>query len=241
MPVRVRWQYGNGYKNQKLFYRAIKKYGWKNIEHIILYENLSLEEAFKIEEKLIKEYNCCDPMYGYNVSTGGECGAKGVKLSEEQRKQISERQKGRKLSEEAARKLIESHTGRPVSLETRKKISEKRKGKKMPEESRQKMISSLKEYYKTHKHPLTGVPFPEERKKKISESKKGIPLSDEHKEKIKINHAGKRSVICLETGKVYNSIKEAALDTGANVDGICSVCRGCRKTSGKLHWSYFEK
>lgn len=32
-----RWGYGNNYKSSPMFYKAIKKYGWNNIEHKILY------------------------------------------------------------------------------------------------------------------------------------------------------------------------------------------------------------
>lgn len=37
---------GKGYKNQ-MVYRAIEKYGWDNIQHIIIAENLSKEQAEK--------------------------------------------------------------------------------------------------------------------------------------------------------------------------------------------------
>lgn len=48
-----RWRVnGNGYKPQKLVYRAIKKYGWENIEHIIVAENLSVTKAGELEKKL---------------------------------------------------------------------------------------------------------------------------------------------------------------------------------------------
>ena len=30
-----RWKSGEGYKTQQLIYRAIIKYGWKNIQHIL--------------------------------------------------------------------------------------------------------------------------------------------------------------------------------------------------------------
>ena len=43
-PVK-RWNNGNGYKNHKNFYNAIKKYGWDEFSHVILEEHLSFEEA----------------------------------------------------------------------------------------------------------------------------------------------------------------------------------------------------
>ena len=51
-----RWGGGAGYVKNKHFNRAIKKYGWENIKHEILFDNLSKEDAFKIEIELIKEY-----------------------------------------------------------------------------------------------------------------------------------------------------------------------------------------
>ena len=38
--VDLRWQNGLGYKNTH-FGNAIKKYGWENFEHIILFEGLN--------------------------------------------------------------------------------------------------------------------------------------------------------------------------------------------------------
>lgn len=66
-----RWNGGNGYKGQA-FYNAILKYGWLNIRHEILFDNLTKEEAEQKEIELIAEYRSNDRQYGYNISSGGE-------------------------------------------------------------------------------------------------------------------------------------------------------------------------
>ena len=71
-----RWKYGNGYKNNTYFYKAILKYGWKNIIHKILFENISEQYAKNIEILLIRQYkklNLC-----YNITDGGQ-GKLGIK------------------------------------------------------------------------------------------------------------------------------------------------------------------
>ena len=71
----IRWAKGNGYWNNKHFYNAIKKYGWnEGFEHIILYSNLTNENAEFLERKLIKEYDATNQEKGYNYALGGSCG-----------------------------------------------------------------------------------------------------------------------------------------------------------------------
>lgn len=48
-----RWLNGNGYKDIRLFYPEIKKYGWDNIEHKILHTNLSWVQADILEKLYI--------------------------------------------------------------------------------------------------------------------------------------------------------------------------------------------
>lgn len=70
--VKKRWNYGYGYRNQSYFYKAIKKYGWKNFKHEILEDNItSQEEANKRENYWINYYNSTNSNYGYNISLGG--------------------------------------------------------------------------------------------------------------------------------------------------------------------------
>lgn len=62
---------GYGYHVQLKFYRAIQKYGWNNFKHEILFENLSSEEAEKLEIEMIAKYDTTNNNFGYNVSIGG--------------------------------------------------------------------------------------------------------------------------------------------------------------------------
>ena len=66
--VEKRWSNGEGYKEQPL-YQDILKYGWDNIEHIVLFSNISKSEAQELEIELIKKYNTIEN--GYNISKGG--------------------------------------------------------------------------------------------------------------------------------------------------------------------------
>ena len=77
-----RWKNGLGYdSHQEIMKRAIKKYGWNNIKHDILFQNLSKNEACKKEIELIAFYDSTNKEKGYNVSKGGE-GTIGVKPNE---------------------------------------------------------------------------------------------------------------------------------------------------------------
>ena len=55
-----------------------------------------------------------------------------------------------------------------------------------------------------------------------------------------------KSVICLNTGDIFESVNIASNITGVSHSKICSCCRGERKTSGtlsngeKLKWMYYE-
>ena len=53
---------GNNYKECRKFYAAIKKYGWESIVPEILAENLSLDEANKLEAFYISQFNSTDDM-----------------------------------------------------------------------------------------------------------------------------------------------------------------------------------
>lgn len=133
---------GYGYKDNEYFYQAIKKYGWNNFKHEILYSGLSKEIACETEIELIAKYNSANRKYGYNISLGGEHSTP----SEETRNKISESLKGHVLSEDHRRKIGEASKGRIHSEETRRRIGEankiSHKGKILSEDHRRKISAS---------------------------------------------------------------------------------------------------
>ena len=63
-----RWQHGAGYHSCSFFRKAIDKYGWDNIEHLVVAEDLTEKEAKDMEVELIAKYNSYNSKYGYNNS-----------------------------------------------------------------------------------------------------------------------------------------------------------------------------
>ena len=51
-------------------------------------------------------------------------------------------------------------------------------------------------------------------------------------------HCSPRKVLCVETGKIYESTEAAEKDTTAWQQNIVKVCQGKRNTAGGYHWRY---
>ncbi len=68
--ISKRWKLGEGYVSNKEMHRAIQKYGWGNIRHEIVADNLSISQAREIERNLIKLFNSVND--GYNKANGGD-------------------------------------------------------------------------------------------------------------------------------------------------------------------------
>lgn len=147
------------------FHNAIKKYGWDNIEHIVLKDGLTDEEACIYEQEMIAKYESFNPDKGYNITLGGE-GMVGVKLSDATKEKLRQANLGKKQSKETIDKRVSHYKGKPRSEEVKRKISESHKGVPLSEEHKQR----LKEAAKT---------------RKSSKGHKRKPLSEEHKQKLR--------------------------------------------------------
>lgn len=134
-----RWRcQGKNYFSSIKFFNAIKKYGWNNFIHEVLYTNLNKEAADKLEKELIVKYNSIKN--GYNLKEGGSRG---------------------NLSQESLLKMSKSlKRGYLEHPERREKIGQKLRGRKgTKEESRKKSLSNRKSVLITLNEEIGSIRF----------------------------------------------------------------------------------
>lgn len=68
----------------------------------------------------------------------------------------------------------------------------------------------------------------------------GRHLTEEQRQKLSENSPKNKKVMCIETNKIYPSIKAAAKDTFICANSISLVCKGKQKAAGGYHWKYVE-
>ena len=112
------------------------------------------------------------------------------------------------------------------------KISNNSKRENLSQETLLKMSSAKK-----------GRKLSESTRKKISNARMGHIVSEETRNKISIANKGKIDarripVICVETGKVYNSMYEVELSGITTRSKVAEACKRKRKTAGGYHWEY---
>lgn len=191
-PLEDRWRKdGAGYVGSTKFYNAIKKYGWDNFEHVILFSDLTQEQANRLEEKLIEEYNATDDACGYNIQKGGG--------------------------------------NHQIPQETRDKISRTKLSQHnhMPEERRHWM----RENYRGEGNPFYGKTHSKETREKMSRNHANVKGG---------NNPCAKKVMCVETGVIYPSAREACEAVGRSKSAITNCCSGRSQTCAGYHWVYKE-
>ena len=240
-----RWNNGKGYKGQ-IFYNAINKYGWDNIEHIIIAKELTKEEAEWLEIELIREFDTTNPSKGYNVTKGGE-GTSGYKPTDEQRQKHSERVSGEN----------NPMFGRQHTEEWKQNMSERMSGESHPlygTHHTEEWCREHSERMSGESHPMFGKTHSEESKQKNREAHLGKTHTEESKKKMSKARSGKnnplaRKVICVTTNEIFDTLKEGADKYNIKSSShITNCCKGDRKSCGKhpitgepLRWKYYDE
>lgn len=123
-PVK-RWRAGMGYSKQPRFFNAILKYGWDNIEHEVLFQGLTREEAEAKEVELIAFYKSDQRKYGYNIDHGGRSN----RMSAETREKLRNANLGKHHAPETCEKFKKIQSDRWKDEAYRRNMVEKRLGK----------------------------------------------------------------------------------------------------------------
>lgn len=201
-----RWKNGKGYELCTAFYRAIQKYGWDNIKHEILFSGIDKDNACRLEQELIAKHKSNNPLFGYNLTSGGEH----YEPNKEWRERLSVSNK----------KYYRDHP------EARERISTSQIGRKNSKASNKKRSEAMKKYFSEH---------PEQREQR-GRSFRGKKRSAEFSKAL--GERKSKSVICLETGVVYKSIKEAGEKTGTCRTAITNMLHGRAKKCNGLTFAY---
>lgn len=228
-----RFRDGKGYSSSPHFHHAIKMYGWDSFQTEILYSGLSADEAKEKEIELIKKFNTRNNNFGYNITPGGEL------CSGEDHPWF-----GKHHSEESKEYLRKINTGKYVSEETRKRQSVSLKGRVVTEETKQKMRGPRPNMCGKN-NPRYGKPAdPEHMAKMVKASKtpEAIAKMKAHKTWYSgADNPNAKSVICIETGKIYHTLNDAAHDNGCSPSKVSAVCHGHRKHTNKLHFKFVKE
>lgn len=244
--------YKQGYFNPYMKH-AIEKYGIENFEIEILEKDVPVDKLNEREQYWIDYYDVCDPSKGYNI-----CPIAGTPKNVYSKRPNEHPWCGRKHTDEEKRKISE---GIKKFYETHDYPT---KGTSNPKQS-----EALKAYYSIHEVWNKGIPQTEEAKRKNSiansgernafygkhhteetkallrEKFKGRIVTEEQRAKMSEAHKGQRNTwlhkpcICVETGKEYESLSDAAKEIGVTAGAISHACSKYPKSTAKnLHFKY---
>lgn len=244
--VEKRWQNGFGYAygENDYFFNAIKKYGWDNIKHEILFTGLTKSDAEEKEIELIAKYNTTSRDCGYNLETGGYACPKHTDESKrrmskmqkeiwdkspERKVKLAEYRRGKSLSEETKEKLRQANLGKKQSTETIEKRTEKLRGMKKPKTS-----EALKAAWASGRMKgFTGKHASE--KQKEAARKNAVIMQNSCK--IPIVQVDVNGSVIAE----YDSAADAMRILNLPHAMISDVCKGKRKSTYGLFFRYREK
>ena len=188
--------------------RSWIKYG----PHSFTFETIAtakdLIELDLLEIAWIAESKSMDSVFGYNKESGGS-------LHKTQ-------------SKETRQKIVKALIGRPVSEETRNKISESnkigRKGIFPTSETKAKMSASHKARakYGSDNHRF------------------GVTTSQRQRQAVRDANARrpKKQVVCITTGQIFSSTREASALLNIDRANITAVCVGLRAATHGLTFRY---
>lgn len=207
-------------------------------EFLIVFE-CKPEELDVAEESCIKLFDTCNPEKGYNI----EHKPRGTgKVSEETKRKLSAinkgrdngHMKGRVLSDEWRQHLSEAqpHKRSIICIETAQVFDSAFDASRETGVSRNHIVSCCTGHRKT----IGGYHWA------YYDDYIADPeyYADILREYVPKKNAGAK-VICLDTGIIYSTAREASRLLNLHPSSICNCCKGKLKSTGGYHWAYYDE
>lgn len=222
--------------------KIINKHGF-SVE--IVLKNLTESQAFNLEIELIKFYGrdrLC------NLTDGGE-GVSGAVFSESRILKIKE--KSIKQWSDPINRLNQSIRIKDAfknNLDYRKKHSESQKLRFSKPEEKLKLYNSIKSYYSIPENKAAHKLRQQKLSKNIDfinkQIQSGLNLykNEAYAEKMRIirkNSKNVKKIICINTGKIFQCMNDAANELGISQGNISHVLKGNRKSVRGYFFKYY--
>lgn len=224
-----KYELSNNRHHNNHLQNAWNKYGCENFDFYIFEEcdEYKLDEREKYWSELYNVYDC---NMGYALRTAGQNG-------------------NFRVSEETKIKMSQSHMGILGTEESKKKQSEKLKGENNPMYGLYGELHPTYGIIKTPKQIQNMIDSRWTEEKKREHSLRVSGANNPMYGKYGSQNPAARTVICIETGEIFETIKFAAKWCNLkSYQMIGQVCLGHRKSAGKhpatgekLHWKYADE
>lgn len=199
----------NYYGSGVVIMKALKKYGKKNFERIILEVCQTKDQLNKAEIYWIEYYNSTDRNLGYNISTGGDGGNLGDLVNE-------------RLSKKAKNQVV---------------VKDNCGNKFRVDRNDPRFISGeLVGIAKGNIAHNRGVPMSEEQKQKLRKPK---TEEHKQKCRDAQKLRSRKKIICLNNGVVYDSMAIAAEVLNLTIPNIIAVLKGRAKATKGYAFKYY--
>lgn len=232
--VEQRWNSGRGYRKNKRLNGDIREYSFAEFKKEVIAEGLTRAEAETMEAELIRRDRADDPSVGYNVQPGNTADEYDVYLFTFRdgkryvgfgKVPIQRRWRG---GYKENRDLVEAIRAEGGLRNVKKEHFDYPLERGSAERIESTLIKNFdttnpkKGYNKTY-----GAGLKEQRPPEAKEP------SETRKEWIR---SRMKSVKCIETGEVFESISAAAKARGIPKSSISAACSGKLQTAGGKHW-----
>lgn len=218
-----------------VFLAAIRKHGEGNFHWEIIKDNLSIDEAWQLEARLIEELKP-----EYNVGRGGKNPLHGIPWTEARKKLLSASKTGKKHSAEAVANIRDA-IGRPVICDN--------DGNWYPCVAEAAKAYGISKCYfgticKSTRPTTDGLRFYYEDEGGVKELdlEEEARIKERSRSQLLLGHGlNRRKVICLDDGDVYESATAAGEHYGLIVSNVTCVCVGKVYSTGGKHFAYYSE